>query len=278
MTTMVIDAHQHCWQLQRPECQWPTPELPALYRDFGPEDWRAQALPQGVAGSVLVQSQPDERDTDYLLSLADRHDWILGVVGWVDLKAADAPERIAALSERSKLRGLRPMLQALEDDHWIDDPALDPAIAAMVENRLVFDALVYTRHLPPLRRFARRHEALTIVLDHAAKPPIATGERRAWQREMQALAEAPNIYCKLSGLLTEAGTQKTLEHLQPWVDDLLAWFGPQRLLWGSDWPVVNAVADYAHWSELTGQLLAALTESERSAVWGETARRVYRLK
>lgn len=277
MSAPVIDAHQHCWQLQRPECRWPTPELIELYRDFDPDDWRAQSWPQGVDGSVLVQSQPDERDTVYLLGLADKHDWILGVVGWVDLKAPDAPERISELSRHPKLRGLRPMLQAIDDDRWIDDPALDSAIDVMVEKELCLDGLVYTRHLPWLGRFARRHSGLTLVLDHAAKPPIASGERREWQAEMAALAAMPNIYCKLSGLLTEAGAHNSLEHLQPWVDDLLTWFGPERLLWGSDWPVVNAVGDYARWVALTEQLLSALSEPERAAIWGKTAQRVYRL-
>lgn len=295
---MIIDAHQHCWLLKRPECAWPTPDLVPIFRDFGPEDWQAEANRQGVHGSILVQSQADRRDTDYLMGLASQHHWILGVVGWVDLKAPDAPERIRELARSSKLCGLRPMLQAIEDDSWIDDPALDPAVEAMIDSDLCFDALVYARHLPYLERFARRHPSLTVVVDHAAKPPIASGDRSEWPAQMARLASLPNIYCKLSGLLTEAkvgsspsadqsldrsvleedALENSFEQLRPWVSDLLAWFGPGRLLWGSDWPLVNLVSDYASWVELTEQLLVSLSEHERTAIWGENARRIYGLE
>lgn len=273
----VIDAHQHCWQVSRPECTWPTPELSAIYRDFSPNDWQAQAKPLGVEGSVLVQSQPHERDTEYLLALADQHKSVLGVVGWVDMKAPDASAQIRALARHPKLCGVRPMLQAIEDDAWIDDPALAPAVEAMVETGLCFDALVYTRHLPYLRQFALRYPDLTVVLDHAAKPPIASGQFDQWLQAMALLAAQPNVYCKLSGLLTEAKNDQGLEHLRPWVQKLFAEFGAQRLLWGSDWPVLNLAGDYAGWVGMTRQLLAPLSASERAAIWGGTAQRVYRL-
>lgn len=273
----VIDAHHHCWQLSRPECTWPTPELSAIHRDFSPDDWRTEAKPHGVAGSVLVQSQPDRRDTDYLLALAEQYESVLGVVGWVDMKAPNAPAQIRALARHPKLCGLRPMLQAIEDDAWIDDLALDPAVEAMVEVGLCFDALVYTRHLPYLRRFAQRHPDLTVVLDHAAKPPIASGQFDQWRNEMVLLTALPNSYCKLSGLLTEAKSGQSVEDLWPWVKCLFAEFGPERLLWGSDWPVLNLAGDYAGWVDMTRQLLAPLSDSERAAIWGGTARRVYRL-
>lgn len=273
----IVDAHQHCWQLSRPECTWPGEDLAAIYRDFAPGDLESVARPLGVEGSVLVQSQPDDADTHYLLELADRHDWILAVVGWVDLKAPDAPQRIRTLARHPKLRGLRPMLQALDDDAWIDDPALAPAVQAMLDARLSFDALVYTRHLPFLRRFAQRHPDLTIVLDHAAKPPIANGHWQPWQGEMAAMAALPNIYCKLSGLATEAASGQDLAELRPWANEVLARFGAQRTLWGSDWPVLNLVADYPDWLAFTRRLLAPLSEADRDAILAGTARAVYRL-
>ncbi|MDQ2077218.1 amidohydrolase [Marinimicrobium sp. ABcell2] len=276
--TDIIDAHQHCWELSRPECQWPTPELEAIYRDFDVSELEAQARPLGVVGSVLVQSQPSDADTDYLLAVADQHEFVRGVVGWVDLKAPNAAERIERLARHPKLKGLRPMLQALSEDDWIDDPALAPAVDAMIANNLSFDALVYTRHLPFLGRFAARFPRLTIILDHAAKPPIAEGTWQPWRDEIAAIAARRNIYCKLSGLVTEAAPDQGLTELKPWVEELLTLFGPSRLLWGSDWPVVNLEGGYRRWLRLTEPLLASLSEHERSDIMHGTARRVYRIK
>ena len=172
----IIDAHQHCWQLQRPEFAWPTPDLNAIYRDFTPDDFRAEAQPLGVIGSVLVQSQPHIEDTHFLLRLAAAHSHILGVVGWVDLSTSEAAEQLAALAGTPKLRGLRPMLQNLTPDDWILSRAQPEALEAMSAQGLTFDALVYTRHLPFIDTLAQRHPELNIVIDHAAKPVIGTGE------------------------------------------------------------------------------------------------------
>jgi len=275
--TGIIDAHQHCWEVHRPECEWPTPELEAIYRDFGVPELEAQARLLGVTGSVLVQSQPSDADTDYLLALADKHEFVCAVVGWVDLKAPEAPQRIRQLARHPKLKGLRPMLQGLAQDDWIDDPALVPAIDAMIENQLSFDALVYTRHLPFLRRFAERFPRLPIIIDHAAKPPIAESAWQPWQREMAAIAALDNIYCKLSGLVTEAAPDHGLVELKPWVESLLGLFGASRLLWGSDWPVVNLEGGYRRWLRLSEALLVSLSEQQRADVMAGTARRVYRI-
>lgn len=273
----IIDAHQHCWRLRRPECRWPGADLPGLYRDFSPADIEAEAKPLGVKGSILVQSQPDDRDTDYLLELASQSDFILGVVGWVDLKAEQASDRIAQLVRNPKLCGLRPMLQDMAQDDWIVDPALAPAIEAMVGADLVFDALVFSRHLPYLEEFAGRYPELRIVLDHAAKPPIAAGSGADWRAGVTRLASKANIYCKLSGLLTEASPDQGATELQPWVEALLELFGPERLLWGSDWPVVNLAADYRAWLEMSRQLLSGLSQAQHQKIFADTAKAVYRV-
>lgn len=171
---MIVDAHQHFWNLDDPGRAWPTVDLAAIYRDFGPPDLHPLLAEHGVAATVLVQSMECEQETERLCALADRTHWIAGVVGWSDLKAPDAPARIARLARRRALRGLRPMLQGLDDPRWIDDEALAPAVAAMLAHRLSFDALVMPRHLEALGAFARRHPALPIVIDHAGKPPIAS--------------------------------------------------------------------------------------------------------
>ena len=273
----MIDAHQHLWRIGRNDCVWPPPELAAIHRDFEPADLKAVAEPLGVKGSILVQSQPSDRDTDYLLGLAAADPFILGVVGWAELKAPGAPARIAALAARPKLKGLRPMLQALEDDAWIADVALDPAIDAMVTAGLGLDALVFTRHLPHLEAMARRRPDLTVIIDHAAKPPIAAGDLDPWREQMRRLADLPQVWCKLSGLLTEAAPGAGAEALSPYVEHLLQVFGPDRLIWGSDWPVMLLAGDYAGWLDMARQLTVRLGEAARRGIFETNARRAYRL-
>jgi len=270
----MIDAHCHFWCLNQNDCTWPPPELAAIHRDFLPDDWRREAQAVGIDTAIAVQSQPSGRDTEWLLQLARGDARIAGVVGWVDLARRDAPECIAALALDPKLRGLRPMLQDLPEDDWILQPAVTPAIEAMVAHALCFDALVHPRHLPHLLCFAERHPALRIVIDHAAKPDIAGGTLEPWHAQIAALAEFPNVACKLSGLVTEAGNAWRPDDLRPYVGHLLATFGPRRLLWGSDWPVVNLAADYARWFDVA-DALAGLADDDRAALFGKNAARVY---
>ncbi|WP_044559036.1 amidohydrolase [Azospirillum sp. B4] len=270
----MIDAHQHVWRLGRHGHSWPTPDLTPIHRDHEMTELAALAGPLGITGSVLVQSQPCDADTDFLLDEAARHPFVRGVVGWADLKAPEAPGRIAALATKPKMRGLRPMLQSLPVD-WITDPAVDPAIRAMVVHGLTFDALVLPPHLPALLGFARRHPDLPLVIDHSAKPLIARGEIDAWAAGMRDLAALPQVHAKLSGLLTEAGDRATADALKPYVDLLLDAFGPDRLMWGSDWPVLNLAGDYAAWLGMAQDLVPA---EAHAAIFGGTARRFYRLQ
>jgi L-fuconolactonase len=274
---MLVDAHQHFWQLADRNGAWPPPELAAIYRDFLPGDLAGLLEIHGVARTVLVQSMPNEDDTHFMLGLAKRHPFIGGVVGWVDMKAPDAPARIAALAQDPMLKGLRPMLQDLDDDRWIDDAALAPAVDAMLRHGLSFDALVLPRHLPALLAFAGRHPELPIVIDHGAKPLIAQGVMAPWREDIARLAALPQVCCKLSGLVTEAGPDWDVERLRPYVDHLVASFGPRRLIWGSDWPVLNLASDYAGWIAASKALLAGLSDADRAAVFGGNARRFYRL-
>jgi L-fuconolactonase len=275
---VLIDAHQHFWRVGENGFSWPTPDLATIHRDFGPPDLGAVAGPHGLTGCVLVQSQPDDRDTDWLLALAAEEPLVLGVVGWADLTAPDAPARIARLSRNAKLRGLRPMLQSLDDDAWIAAPGLDPALDAMVAHGLSLDALVLTRHLPHLLALARRRPELAIVIDHGAKPPIAVGdEDGAWARGIEALAAQPQVFCKLSGLLTEAAPGQGAQALAPYVARLVAAFGPERLMWGSDWPVLNLAGDYRGWLALARDLSELTDAADLAALFGGTSRRFYRI-
>jgi L-fuconolactonase len=270
---MRIDAHQHFWRLAERVGEWPPAELEAIYRDFAPKDLKPLLDDAGIDGTVLVQTMEREADTAFMLDLADRHDFILGVVGWTDLKAADAPDAIARLAAHQKLKGLRPMLQGLSDDRWITDPALDPAIAAMVSADLAFDALVFPKHLPHLIVFADRHPDLRIVIDHGAKPPIAEGRFVEWRAAMADLAALPNVSCKLSGLLTEAGNQRP-QAVRPYGETILDLFGADGVIWGSDWPVVRLAGDYRSWFD---QCRDMVSNDHHTAVFGGNAIDFYRL-
>lgn len=270
---MIIDAHQHFWLMKDRQGGWPPPELAAIHRDFLLADLAPEIDAVGVGGTVLVQSLPSVEDTRFMIGLAEKSDTILGVVGWVDMKAPDAPVVIAELAKAPKLKGLRPMLQDIADPTWIDDPALDAAIVAMLGHGLVFDALVLEPHLVSLEAFARLYPDLPVVIDHGAKPRIAEGHYRGWRQGMQRLAGLGNVCCKLSGLLTEAGDQKP-EAVRPYVETILELFGAERVIWGSDWPVVNLAGSYVGWIK---QCREIVPDADHAAVFGNNARRFYRL-
>jgi L-fuconolactonase len=270
---MRIDAHQHFWRIADREGQWPPAELAAIHRDFMAEDLQPLLADAGMDGTVLVQTMENEADTAFMLDIADNNAFVAGVVGWTDLKAPGAAEAIARLAQHPKLKGFRPMLQDLGDDGWIDDPHLKPAISAMIDHGLVFDALVLPRHLDALLSFARRCTRLPIVIDHGAKPLIAEGRFVDWHARMKALAALSNVHCKLSGLLTEAGDQKPAA-VRPYAETVLDLFGPQRVIWGSDWPVLRLAGDYQRWLEQCRDIVPA---EHHDAVFGGNAIRFYNL-
>jgi L-fucono-1,5-lactonase len=274
MSPMRIDAHQHFWLMRNRKGLWPPPNLTEIHRDFAPHDLEPVLRACGIGGTILVQSLETMDDTDFMLDLADRHSFILGVVGWVDLKAADAAHHIARLAGHPKLKSLRPMLQDIADVDWIDDPHLDPAIAAMQKAGLCFDALVMPQHLKALTAFAARHPDLPIVIDHGAKPRIASGEIHEWREAMAGLAALQNVHCKLSGLLTEAGNRRDAVTIKPYAGTLLELFGPERLIWGSDWPVLNLAGNYEGWLAMCRDFVPA---HHHDAVFGANADRFYKL-
>jgi L-fuconolactonase len=274
---MTIDAHFHCWQLARGDYGWLTPALAPIYRDVAVSDWQAESAPHGVTGGVLVQAAPTEAETAFLLAQADAQPAVLGVVGWLDLAAGDAPARIERLARHPRLKGLRPMLQDMMDAEWILQPALDPALRAMVDCGLVFDALVKPVHLAHILTLAGRYPSLRIVIDHAGKPDIAAGQWQPWADGMVRLASQTGACCKLSGLLTEAGPTPAPGAVQPWAAHVLACFGADRLVWGSDWPVLEMAGSYAQWWAETRQLLAGLSPQAQDAMMDGNARRLYRL-
>ena len=272
---MRIDAHHHLWTLARGDYGWLTPELVPIYRDFRLSDLAPHLSAAGIDGTILVQAAPTEAETMFLLNVAETAEVVRGVVGWTDFDAAAGVARIEALAAWNLLVGLRPMVQDIADDDWLLGTALPPLLTAMARNGLVFDALVLPRHLPRLLRVVGRHPDLQFVLDHCGKPPLATGEIARWQRDIALLAEHPNIVCKLSGLVTEAAPDWQIADLRQAVDHVVTCFGPRRMLWGSDWPVVNLAGGYAKWLAAAETLLADLSSDEKADIFGGNAARVY---
>jgi L-fuconolactonase len=277
-----IDAHQHYWSVAHRDYGWlqPTPQLSSIYRDFGPAELQPHLDAAGIDATVLVQAAPNEAETWRLLQLAAAPgSRVAGVVGWCDLLHDDAPQRIAQFAAQPLLKGMRPMLQDLADARWILQPALQPALQAMLRHGLVFDALIKgPAQLDALCEFAVEHGALRIVLDHAAKPPIASGALAEWRAGISRLARSANVCCKLSGLITEAGADWSVSSLRPCAEHLLTEFGAARLLWGSDWPVLNLAADYGAWWHASGELLSELSAVERKQVFGLNALQCYGLQ
>ncbi|MES0813066.1 amidohydrolase family protein [Roseibium sp. SCPC15] len=272
-----IDAHQHFWALQRGDYGWLTPELDVIYRDFLPQDLAPLLDQHGLSGTVLVQAAPTVEETRFMLSLADSNELVKGVVGWVDFEDPAAPDLIAELAEHRSLVGLRPMIQDIPDADWMLRRELRPAFDALQKADLTFDALTLPHHLSNLQELLARHPEMRVVIDHGSKPVIRESQIEDWAADMAALAEKTQAYCKLSGLVTEAKPNWTVDDLRPYVDHLLETFGPDRLIWGSDWPVCLLASDYKRWVETTEELLSDLSTEEQNAILGGNAIRAYKL-
>ena len=276
---MRIDAHQHFWKVARDDYGWLDEAAhPRLYRDFLPRDLEPHLHDGRIEKTVLVQAAPTLSETAFLLELARTTSFVAGVVGWVDFEAAAAPDAIARLAEARKLVGLRPMIQDLPDDRWMLSPTIRPAVLALGENDLAFDALVKPRHLPVLLEFFSRYPDLRVVIDHGAKPDIASGALASWASAMREIARSTGAYCKLSGLVTEAGPGWSTATIEPFVEVLLESFGPSRLMWGSDWPVLEEASDYAAWLGAAETFAAQLDDLQRARLFGGTAAEFYDLE
>ncbi len=273
-----IDAHQHVWALARGDYGWLTPAQPALYRDFSLADAAPLQAQAGVTATVLVQAAPTIAETRYLLDLARASDGaVKGVVGWADLAAPDAIPTLRRLARDPLLKAVRPMLQDEPDPAWILRADVARTLEALPRLGLRFDALLRPGQLPVLLQMLERHPDLAVVIDHAAKPDIAAGMWTPWTEHMRAAAASPRVRCKVSGLVTEAGVGWTIDQLRRYVDFLAQCFGPQRLMWGSDWPVVNLAGTYQSWFAATVAITAGWSTEDRAALMGGTARRFYGL-
>lgn len=274
-----IDCHMHLWTLAMEPYYglWMTPELGVLYRDYGVRDAKPLMARNNVEGVVLVSSASSIHETGYLLGLADGHDFVRGVVAWLDLLAPTAAVDVAAWARFDKLKSVRPYLQDLPEDDWILQSKLDPAIRTIQEQGLCFDALIKPRHILNTLKFVERYPDLPVIIDHMAKPEIVNGGLEQWARDLEHFRAHQHVYCKVSGILTEDGPHWSPDRIQPYLDVVLDIFGPDRLVFGSDWPVVNLVADYDRWVAAVDHGFKSLSAVNKQKIWAVNGERFYKL-
>ncbi|MEU2248424.1 amidohydrolase family protein [Streptomyces sp. NPDC019224] len=278
----VVDAHHHVWDLSVRDQDWITGEaLAPLRRDFTLADLEPEARAAGVSATVLVQTVTAAEETPEFLALADGSELVAGVVGWSDLTAPDIADTLAALRELpggDRLVGLRHQVQGEPDPEWLLRPDVLRGLAAVADAGLVYDLVILPHQLPAATRAAAALPGLVFVLDHAGKPPVATGRTQPWADDLRALAALPNTVCKLSGLVTEADRRTwSIADLRPYAETVIDAFGPGRLMFGSDWPVCRLASTYAEVLDTARALIRDLGDEERDAVLATTAERVYGL-
>lgn len=270
-----LDSHQHFWEYDPIRDQWINEDMELIRADFLPQDLKPLLEANGIKGCIAVQADQSEKETDFLLNLASENDFIKGVVGWTDLCADNIDERLAYYSQFSLLKGFRHILQA-EPIDFILKPEFKRGLNALKSYGFTYDVLVYPQQLPV---FLNLIDDQAFVIDHLAKPDIKNGVFDPWENNMKLLASFKNVYCKLSGMVTEADFKNwTKEDIFPYMDKVLALFGPERLMFGSDWPVCKLAAEYSLVCELVADYLEKLTNSEQEAIWGKNASIFYKLQ
>ena len=273
-----IDTHQHFWAFVPASYDWITEDMAVLRRDYAPAELRPLLQQGGVTATLAVEARGHLDETESLLRIASETDFVCGVVGWLPLMEARAPELIEQLSSQPWLKGVRHWMGAANDTSFMTQPALHAGVSLLERAGLTYDLMLWPLQLPEAARFVDRHPRQVFVLDHFAKPFIRTGALEPWSQGLRDLARRPNVYCKLSGLTTEADHARWgLADLRPYVDVALEAFGPRRLMFGSDWPVCTLATSYQRWVETVDTLIAGASDDERSWIWGRTAAHVYRL-
>lgn len=275
---MRIDAHQHFWNYHPVKDAWITADMKVIQRDFMPGDALPLLKQEGIDGCIAVQADQSEQETLFLLELADKFDFIQGVVGWVDLRAANVAERLEYFSTFPRLKGFRHIVQGEPQDDFLLRKDFCRGIALLQEYGFTYDILIHPRHLKYAREFVRRFPQQPFVIDHLAKPAISQGQQHEWKKEMEAMAAEPNVLCKISGMVTEADWK----HWQAgdfkfYIDTVIENFGPERIMFGSDWPVCLIAATYKQVCEIVQQHTDYLSPISRQRLWGGNAERFYKL-
>ena len=274
---MRIDAHQHYWQLNRGDYGWLTPDMDPLYRDYIPADLRPWLEKHHIDRTILVQAAPTVAETDFMLSLAAEDDSIGGVVGWLDMADPNFPRQFEKYCQEPAFVGLRPMLHDLKDEAWVTEPIVTENLSLLARHNFPFDFLVRPQHLPHVLQVLEHVPDLRAVIDHIAKPDIKAQQFEPWASHVSAIAQHENVYCKLSGMVTEADPANWMPaDLRPYVEHSVASFGQERVMYGSDWPVCLLAASYDGVIGALEQVLAPqLDESGMAQVFGGNAARFY---
>jgi L-fuconolactonase len=276
---MRVDAHQHFWKYNPAEYEWIDDSMASIRRDFLPEDLEPELERNEFQGSIAVQARQTVEETRWLLELADRSSKILGVVGWVDLRSPDIRSQLSEFARNPKLVGIRHIVQSEPDDRFLLRQDFLRGIALLEEFDLVYDILIYTKHLPAAAEFVERFPRQRFVLDHLAKPAIKSREIETWASGIRRLGAFPNVFCKLSGLVTEADWQGWKpEDITPYLDIAFEAFGASRLMIGSDWPVCLVAGSYSRTMDVVKDYLRRHLAELREAVLGENARQVWKLR
>lgn len=278
----MIDAHHHLWKLSRADYGWigegRNPAVASIEHDYLVDDYQSLAAANGIIGSIAVQAAPTVDETRWLLEQANISDGLIrGVVGWIDMAQPDAPAMLHDLARHPLLRGIRPMLQDIADVDWVLQARLVPVLRAVMELDLSFDLLVRPVHLKSALELLTRHPDLRSVVDHAGKPDIANSMWQPWADDIRRIARETSACCKLSGLATEARAGWKPDDLRRYADHVLECFGAERILWGSDWPVMLLNADYSNWLAAAKRFMESQSAAERSAIFHDNAIRFYRL-
>lgn len=275
-----IDAHQHYWNPARGDYDWMPKDDPVLARPYGPKDLAPQIAAHGIAKTVLVQAAATVNETEYLLGIADATEHVAGVVGWVDFERPGDLEALTRLAGHPKFKGVRPMIQDIPDDDWMLREDVQWGFRAVADLGLTFDALGFPRHLSNFLEILNRHPDMRVVVDHCMKPKIRDHSEtnfRFWADGMARIARETGAYCKFSALVTEARPDWTVEDLRPYVEHVFRVFGPERIMWGSDWPVCRLRCEYAAWRKAAEELCTGLAPADLARVFGGTAAEFYSL-
>ena len=277
---MKIDAHHHFWNPARGDYGWMPEDNATLFRAYGPADLAPFLTAAGITHTVLVQAAPSIEESEYMLGIADAAPHVAAVTGWVDFENSAHSQHLERLAAHPKFRGVRPMIQDIPDDNWMLRDDIRWAFEAVTALNLRFEALGLPRHIENFITLFGRHPGMKVVIDHCMKPDIAnhsSGGFNSWADGMARLAGETSAFCKLSGVITEAASSWTVDDLRPYVDHVISVFGADRVMWGSDWPVCRLAGEYADWHSAAQALTAGLGDSEKAAIYGQTANRFYDL-
>jgi len=275
---MKIDAHQHFWKYNPVRDAWITEDMQVIRRDFLPEDLQPILGKEQVAGTVAVQADASEQETEWLLEQACRHDFMKGVVGWTDLKAPDLPDVLRRYQAYPKLKGFRAITQGKPAEQYFDNKDFNQGVRSLHQHGFTYDLLIYHHQFPEAIRFTEKCPDQPFMLDHLGKPAIAVKEMKKWKEHMRILSANPKVYCKLSGMVTEADWQQwRYEDIAPYLEIAGEYFGVHRLCFGSDWPVCLLAGPYSQVSGILHRFLEQVRQEERECVWGGNAEEFYRL-